>query len=127
MRVLVGERAVRRLGMHEHRRIGLEHQDLAVGKDREIQPTEVQADPFTDRRHRRHRPGPDGGLRILQEPRLLRDAVRPPLHAGGVVMHHPLVGDGQVIGVGAAFHEEHAVLAVESVGGSEVVEGGHIV
>ena len=126
-RVLVGERAVRGFGVGQHGGVGFEEQHAAVGQQAEVDAGVVEVHRGADRRHGGPGVGADRGGGVLQEAHLLGEPIGVLLHAGALVVHHPVRRDRQVVGQGRPIHEDRPVLAPVAVGAAEVGEGGEVV
>lgn len=125
--VLVRKCAVAALAVHQHGRVGLEHQHPRVGQQREVDASVVQIEAASDRGDGGQRALAERSAGIFQKAALLVDFPRAMLHAGSGVMHHPVGRDGKVIAEELAVDEHDAVLAVAAVRRAGVVKARQIV
>jgi hypothetical protein len=115
--------------MDDHRDVGLEEQQSAIGGLGTIDAEIVEPDALGDGGKRRPVTPREIEVETRHEAFLLGALGGALLHVGVEVIDHPLVGDGEVAGIGPPVDEHDAVFAEEPVGAAVVdeardIEGG---
>src|SRR3569833_894485 len=124
--LLVGEDILRIEVVDDHRHVDLEDQQASVRQLGAVDAEVVEADAAVQRLEGGGVAHREVGVEVRHPGGLLGAALRPVGHLGAEVVHHPVLRDREVAGVGLAANEGDPLLAEECVAARIVDEGRDI-